>query len=220
MTKLNANQLAREYLSKGDPTGWFEVLYAHARQGDSIVPWAHHHPHQSLLTWLAEAQPDGSDQRALVVGCGMGDDAEELAKYGYAVTAFDISPTAIAWCRQRWPETTVTYVAVDLFAPPPEWVQAFDFVLEIYTVQALPVELHTETITAIAQFVRPGGMLLAASRLVDDDVERHGPPWPLNRRESRSFEQAGLTEARFDDYIDPAGVRRFRAEYHRPANAG
>ncbi|MBZ0296754.1 MAG: class I SAM-dependent methyltransferase [Anaerolineae bacterium] len=215
MTKPHADQLAHEYLSKGDPTGWFEVLYANARQGEGIIPWAHYHPHQSLLTWLAEAQPDGSGQRALVIGCGMGDDAEELAKYGFDVTAFDISPTAIDWCKQRWPETTITYVTADLFAPPSEWVQAFDFVLEIYTVQALPIDLRAETTAAIAQFVRPGGMLLAVSRLVDEGVVRHGPPWPLNRAESRLFEQAGLTEVRFTDYVDPGDVRRFRAEYRR-----
>jgi protein-L-isoaspartate O-methyltransferase len=34
-------------------------------------------------------------KRALVVGCGLGYDAEFLARLGYAVTGFDVAPTAI-----------------------------------------------------------------------------------------------------------------------------
>ena len=45
----------------------------------------------------------------------MVDDAEALATQEYQVTAFDISPTAIAWCRERFPNTTVNYWSFDYF---------------------------------------------------------------------------------------------------------
>ncbi|WP_313934260.1 MULTISPECIES: hypothetical protein [Nostocaceae] len=40
----------------------------------------------------------------------MGDDAEAPAKLGFEVTAFDISPTAISWCQQWFPDSSVNYV--------------------------------------------------------------------------------------------------------------
>lgn len=52
------------------------------------------------MTWVT-AHPTPSPARAVVIGCGLGDDAEYLASMGYEVTAFDISPTAIAMCHTR-----------------------------------------------------------------------------------------------------------------------
>jgi len=63
-----------------------------------------------------------------VVGCGLGDDAEALAQQGFQVTAFDISPTAIAWCEKRFPDSQVKYQVADLFALDPAWHHKFDFV--------------------------------------------------------------------------------------------
>ena len=51
-----------------------------------------------------------SGQKAIVIGCGVGDDAEALSEAGYEVTAFDISPEAILLCKNRYPDTTVNYL--------------------------------------------------------------------------------------------------------------
>ena len=64
-----------------------------------MVPWADGLPDPNLVEWAGRAGSAGSDgagRRALVVGCGLGYDAEFLAGRGFAVTAFDLSPTAIA----------------------------------------------------------------------------------------------------------------------------
>ncbi|MCC5670705.1 class I SAM-dependent methyltransferase [Nostoc sp. CHAB 5784] len=50
---------------------------------------------------MTNHEPFASGQKALVIGCGLGDDAEAIASLGFEVTAFDISPTAIAWCQER-----------------------------------------------------------------------------------------------------------------------
>ena len=110
------------------------------------------------------------------------------------------------------------YVVADLFDPPPSWTHAFDFVLEIYTVQALPAELRNEAVEKIAQFVAPGGRLLAIARgRAEGEPEGQGPPWPLTRAELDRFQRAGLTEESFEDYAEsePPWVRRFRALYRR-----
>ena len=56
-----------------------------------------------------------------MVACGLGDDAEALAAAGWRVTAFDISPAAIAWCRERFPASPVDYQVQDLSAVPSSW---------------------------------------------------------------------------------------------------
>jgi 2-polyprenyl-3-methyl-5-hydroxy-6-metoxy-1,4-benzoquinol methylase len=72
-------------------------------------------PNPSLVSWLDEHELAG---RALKVGAGLGDDAEELARRGLAVTAFDIAPTAVAWAKRRFPDSQVDYVVADVLAPP------------------------------------------------------------------------------------------------------
>src|SRR5687767_11870691 len=94
-----ARQLAGEAIAARDPTGWFERLYSLAAGDPTVIPWADLAMNPNLLPWLERHAPSGAGRRALKVGCGLGDDAEELARRGFAVVAFDISETAISWCR-------------------------------------------------------------------------------------------------------------------------
>ena len=56
--------------------------------------------------------------------------------------------------------SAVDYVVADLLAPPPAWSKAFDLVVEIYTVQALPDPPRRDAIAGVADMVAPGGTLL------------------------------------------------------------
>ena len=163
--------LAKESIAQSDPYGWFDRLYSQAEGDTSQVPWAKLTTHPYLQDWLDKFKPQSNNRRlsALVVGCGLGDDAETLAKVGYNVTAFDVSPKAIAWCQQRFPNSSVDYRVADLFALDSAWRGAFDFVFECRTIQALPLNLREQTIEAIASTVAPGGTLLIISRLRDTD---------------------------------------------------
>ncbi len=212
---LTSDQRSHRFINNGDPSGWFEVLYANANGDERAVPWDHGQPHPSFLDW-AERNNFGASadrQKALVVACGLGHDAEALVKLGFQVTAFDISPTAVAWCRRRFPGSEVEYHVADLFDPPAVWLTAFDFVLDIYTIQALPPAFHQETVKAISRYVAPGGSLLACYLGRSADVEPSGPPWPLARAELDLFQKFGLQEVTFEDYVDQDQVRRFRALY-------
>src|SRR5687768_15832986 len=117
----------RERVRSGDNSGYDE-LYRNANSDPSHVPWAQLKPNVNVTRWLDRAMTTGDGMRALVVGCGLGDDAEELARRGFIVTAFDIAPTAIDWCRRRFPRSRVNYAQADLLAPAGEWSRAFDFV--------------------------------------------------------------------------------------------
>jgi SAM-dependent methyltransferase len=153
------SELAHDYLEKGNPTGWFEPLYARADISGTGVPWIKLAPNPFLVGWLAEERIQGGGREALVVGCGMGDDAEALAGRGFAVTAFDISPSAIRLCHEHFPISIVTYLNADLFAPPEDWQGRFDLVVEVITVQALPPILQETALAQITTFVAPGGQL-------------------------------------------------------------
>jgi SAM-dependent methyltransferase len=204
--RQRARALAAESVNAGDPTAWFDKLY---REGVDVVPWAELRPNSNLVAL------DGAGKTALVIGCGLGDDAEQLAEWGFSVIAFDISPAAIEKCQERFPQSPVRYEVADLLNPPQGWRQAFDFVLEIYTVQALPHTIRDRAIEGVASFVKPGGKLLVIARGREEADPPGEMPWPLTRREVLSLTQFGLREESFEDYADEESVRRFRAFFTR-----
>jgi len=160
---------------------------------------------------------NGAGCRALKIGCGLGDDAEELARRGFEVTAFDVSKTAVEWCKKRFPESTVEYVVADLLKPPADWARAFDFVQESYTLQVLPADVREGAIKKIARFVAPGGSLLIVARGREAGDPPGTMPWPITREELGGFVRAGLEELSFEDFVDDETppVRRLPAVYHR-----
>lgn len=213
--RSKARQLAQEFLSKGQPTDWFEPLYASADWDENAIPWAELKVNPHFAAWIQRNPLRGVGKRALVIGCGLGDDAEELSRLGFDVVAFDISKTAIDWCRKRFLHSSVNYCAADLFHSPKDWNGVFDFVLEAYTLQVLPSHLRPQAIECIAQFVVPGGTLLIIARGRDEADDPGSMPWPLTREELNHFQRAGLREVAFEDFFDEEEppVRRFRVEY-------
>jgi len=194
------------------PTDWFEALYGSAAVDGTGVPWASMQTHPAFADWLLTHPLDGQGRTALVVGCGMGDDAVELERRGFAVTAFDVSPSAIAFCRNRFSESSVDFVTADLLQDQPHWRGAFDFVLEIYTVQALPPAYEADAIAAISGYVAPGGTLLvvAETSTAARDFER-GPPWLLTRDHVAGFEGHGLEVT--GQKITPGALNPDNAQY-------
>ena len=196
--------LAQEAEDEGDPSGWFEPLYQEAAGDSNQVPWAKLAIHPFFQDWLSQNPISGSGKTALVIGCGLGDDAETLANLDFEVTAFDISPTAIAWCRRRFPESKVNYLVADLFALPSEWNGAFDFVFECRTIQALPLSVRARCIRAIAEAVSKQGKLLVITRIRDNAItEPQGPPWALSEAELTQILDAGLSEVSRRQYLEP-----------------
>lgn len=206
-------QLQRESWSRGDATGWFERLYAEAAGDQARIPWADKGVNPQLREWCEREGVVGAGRTACVIGCGLGADAEYLAGLGFAVTAFDISPTAVAWCQKEYPGSPVRYEVQDLF----EARGRFDFVLESHTLQALPRDLRTRAVAAVAGLV--DGDLLVIARGADAPEPGETIPWPLTPAELAGFDAAGLTCVRFEDFRDgkTPPQRRFRILYRRPA---
>ncbi len=217
----NVRKIIQSYYDRGDPVGWFDALYEWAGGDASKVPWGDRRPNKNLVDWVSREQIRGNCRSAVVVGCGLGDDADFLAKYGFNVTAFDISAKAIEWAGRRFTSKRVRFVVADLLHLPPEWVGRFDFVFEAYTIQPLPNSLRAAAIAGVASLVKPGGELLLITRGRDDHDPAPELPWPLTSSEVARFDAAGLRRLAFEDYYDDEEppVRRFRALFARPGAA-
>ncbi|MDX2370206.1 MAG: class I SAM-dependent methyltransferase [Colwellia sp.] len=188
----NENQ-EKYSVQEDNPADWFEPLYAESSKNGEGVPWANMKTHPSFRRWLNHNQLSSSKKSALVVGCGMGDDAIDLENLGFQVTAFDVSETAIKFCKERFPDSTVNFIQADLLQEQNQWQRKFDFVLEIYTVQALPPKYETELIQNISSFVAPAGQLLVIAEVSNKErVFENGPPWLLTPQHIDSFVSCGI----------------------------
>jgi len=194
----------------------FEELYSEAGGQLDAVPWASLAPNPALVSWLEDRPVTGSGV-ALVIGCGYGDDAEELRRHGWEVAAFDIAPTAIARCRERFPNSTVEYRVADLFALPARWHGGFDLVVENRTLQSLPLAQRPAAVSAIARTVRTGGTLWLRCLARADGEPLGRRPWPVSRDDLHGFLRAGFREREFLEVALPAGAGRvFTVTYSAP----
>jgi SAM-dependent methyltransferase len=210
-------RIAAESIAHGDATGWFDRFYQQADGNWDLVPWADRVPNPWLVAWLRTFGASPTRRRCLVVGCGLGDDAEALASAGFDVTAFDVSPTAIQEARRRFPRSGVDYVISDVLHPPESWLAAFDLVFEAFTLQVLPPDARRKAQESIAGYVALGGRLFVVCRMREASEPVGEIPWPLTREELEYFATLGLRPSSIEivEDEDPP-VRRFRAFFERP----
>lgn len=190
-------------------TGWFDDLYRDAAGNPAVVPWAQLESHPYVRGWLDQPGLDVVGVDAVVVGCGLGDDAAELARRGCRVTAFDISPAAVAWARDRFADLTVeepapggiTWEVADVLGLPDRLVGAFGLVVEVRTVQSLPGTLRDAAMQGIASLAGPGGWVVATTLLAtSDEASRtwEGPPWAQAPAELAAWRVDGLERISLD----------------------
>ena len=171
-------EMAREAESKSDPLIWFEELYKSSEGNEEMIPWSNGEPNHLLVEWLEGKPPQG---RALVVGCGLGEDAAYLSKLGWKVTAFDISPTAIRWARKNYANLDIEWRVEDLLKLPTEWRHKWDLVVEVHILQAIPEEVRVVAAPVLPSLLAHGGRLVSVGRVSNSGVRTTGPPWPLSR---------------------------------------
>jgi SAM-dependent methyltransferase len=111
----------------------------------------------AFLTREAPRLPAAS--RVLCVADGEGRNSVHLAGLGHAVTAFDMSPNAVAKARRL---AEARGVAADFRVASLgdwDWSRTWDAVVAIF-IQFLGPEARTDAFARIAGAVRPGGLLL------------------------------------------------------------
>ncbi len=212
-------QLSKKYAANGDPNGWFEEFYAGANGDFKNVYWADLKPNPFLVDWINE-NPKPENAKAIVIACGLGDDAEALASHGYQVTAFEISQSAIELCLKRFPETRVDYRLADLLKLPEDWKRGFDLIYECNTIQILVGAERRQALEAIAELASPGGEVLVSCRSRESNQGLDVWPLALDKNEIDGFKHTGLNEIHFlayDDDQNPS-VPHFFAVYQRHTN--
>lgn len=193
ITRDDIPALRDRALANDRPADWFDPLYVAADGHSDQIPWALEGAHPALKSWISERSLTDifhiPNAKALVIGCGLGDDAEAIAQLGFQVTAFDISPCAVDWCQERFKDSNVDYCTADLLKLDPAWYGHFDLVFECRTIQALPLSVRDRAIDAVVAPVAPGGRLVVVTHTRPTEAEPDGPPWPLSPAELDRFTQ-------------------------------
>jgi SAM-dependent methyltransferase len=214
--------IAGEHLGEGDPVGWFEPVYRAAGRDAGAIPWADAAPHPYVVDWLDDPPTLVAADRAVVVGCGLGDDAAELARRGLETTAFDVAPSAVRWARRRFRRAGVDWRVEDLLELPDDLVGAFDLVVEVRTVQSLPGVVRDAAMQAVASLAAPGGLVLAVTLLATSAETAgavEGPPWPQAPAELAAYRAGGLQQVALEHgEPDDDGLLEARLTWRRPGS--
>ena len=199
--------------NSNNPLSWFEEIYCSSRRDRSLIPWDWMEPHPFLVEWIEENQHTG---RALVVGSGLGEDAAFLYEKGWEVTAFDVSESAVEWASQLHKGKEIDWSVGDLVKPEESWKGAFDLVLEVHILQAIPEKIRNAAYTNLSSFLERHGLLVCIGRLADGlEEEIEAPPWPLSREFIHQIGE-GLSEVEFHTAMIPDKAEiRYRAVWKR-----
>lgn len=114
-----------------------ERAYGLAGRDASRVPWAREGADPTLVRWLnacacEHVRPGG---RAIVAGCGLGDDVAELASRGFDAVGLDASEHATAWAGERFGGMPGAFVRGDVRSAPARLARRFDLVVDVDTLQ-------------------------------------------------------------------------------------
>jgi len=180
-------QMVKEFHEQDKVLDWFDYIYQSANGDFSKVFWADLEPSPFLIEWLKKEIVKKPNRKACVIGCGVGDDAEALSDFGFEVTAFDISQTAIELCKNRYPNSNVKYVVADLFDYPKEWFEFFDVVYECNTIQVLPNEYRKKARSSMSSLLSKDGYILVSCRSREEGEKEDEIPKPLAKSELDEF---------------------------------
>lgn len=145
---------------------FFEGIYEQANGDPARVPWADCRACPVVVEWLNTEAPllVRPGCRAVVVGCGLGDDLIELTERGYDVMGFDISPTAVRWAARRHPSYADRFMLGDLLKLPPRLVRRFDLVVEAYTLQSMDPGLRVRAGKALEGLMSARGAVVVVCK--------------------------------------------------------
>lgn len=158
--------------------------------------------HEKNLQWSSDApsfivsqvmkrRGIGPDARLLELGCGEGRDAAFLLGKGYSLTATDISPEAIRYCRDRWPEYAGDFRVLDCVGG--ELDEKFDFIYAVAVVHMLVEDDHRARFYSfIREHLKDGAVALVCT-MGDGTVERESDISTAFDLQERTHGQTGET---------------------------
>jgi SAM-dependent methyltransferase len=159
-----------------------------ARYQSQDMPWEKGEPSPGLVDFLT-GHPKLERGTVLVPGCGSGHDARAWAAAGFAVTGYDIAPSAIQLSREK---TTAAGLKAEFVlgnflddAPP----RPFDWLFEHTLFCAIDPQRRSDYVRAALRWLKPGGQFLAVNYLIPDT---DGPPYGTTRAELMDWFSPGF----------------------------
>ncbi|ADC64052.1 class I SAM-dependent methyltransferase [Allochromatium vinosum] len=116
--------------------------------------------------FLAHVQPGG---RLLDAGCGSGRDTRAFLERGYAVTAFDASPTLATLASAHCGIEVETRRFQEV-----EWLDTFDGIWACASLLHVPLSELPEAVRRLARALKPTGVLYASFKYGSGEREHHG----------------------------------------------
>lgn len=190
---------------------FFEDMYKKNENNHENIPWARQDVNPLLQTYLDKYEEHKG--KALVIGCGLGDDAYALDNAGYDVVAIDISQTALDLAQKRFSDSDVLFEKQDIFDMPDKYHENFDFVFEALTIQSLPRKFREKMVHAVANTVVKNGKILVVAHQYNGNND--GPPWPLTEEEISLFKKHNMKELSFELISESSQISntRYRVLY-------
>ncbi|MCA9662852.1 MAG: methyltransferase domain-containing protein, partial [Myxococcales bacterium] len=183
-------------LDPNEPEFW-DSMY---RRG--FTGWELGRPAPPLASYFAAHPPQG--KRALVVGCGRGNEARMLADHGADVIAIDIAATAIAQAASLPSPRPIDFRVANVFdlrGQPP----AYDLIVEHTCFCAIDPARRGDFVDAVRDALVPGGALVGLFFAHGRDG---GPPFSVTADEVRARFADGFTVDRLERATDSVISRR------------
>lgn len=144
--------------------------------------------------------------KILELGCGEGHYCRLLAQKGYEVTGIDISPTAVAWAKEKTPETNynISYLVADLTQPDLLPGESFDLIVDGNCLHCIIGQDRAAFLGNVHRLLKAGGLFfissLCSQRAADQTIVLEGNPYrylPTPPNLQRELETAGFQVQQF-----------------------
>lgn len=168
---------------------YYEAYDDRYRQIHSLnLQWFYDNPTPTVMETIREYGITHNNS-ILELGCGEGRDAYPLLKDGYSLLATDISPAAIAYVQNKWPEFADNFAVLDCVTG--EMPEKFDFIYAVAVVHMLVDNADRDRFyTFIRNHLNPGGIALICT-MGDGEMERRTDTRTAFDLQKRTHEQTG-----------------------------
>lgn len=125
--------------------------------GEAYRGWSSRSPTRlRFVHRVLDRLPDGST--VVDLGCGPGDPATRLLANRHRVLGVDLSPVQVGLARRVAPSASFVVADMTRFALR---AASVDAVVSCYALGHVPAERHRPLLTAVAGWLRPGGLFVA-----------------------------------------------------------
>lgn len=177
-------EFINEELQMNNAQKWYENEYSQDTES-AQRKW----PNEELARFIGRTYGDVSihqrkEVSILEVGCGSGANIRLLIEEGFDVYGLDFSPTAIDYCRKRYPNGQ--YTIADMTNTPYENC-CFDCIVDVFSAYCFDrLTFENSFLHEIYRILKPGGRFFSYTPSLNSDAWKiHAPAEKLDDRTLR-----------------------------------